>query len=459
MGPSGLIVGTEIISPNKLKAIKRAGLHAAVHEAYNLQCRRQEAIERMSEIPSDIARQVLEHSVPSADGNGINTQDALAILHPTMPSSGHGPLSHTGPSDPAVLHLPRLDASVLADNLGDALTIKDKVEGWVDDTPLELTSDPQTGNPSGFNLPAARIVQSACDIRIHWDELGGISEISAPTKEVTELICSKLNTLLLSDGKDSILKAILDANTSDASKILEAAEFDALKRSEGYSAYESYEAFVTLNDPRIGLSELQIANLGTVMAAILSGGLGTQQPVSKGEWPLILNQDSWFRFLITILTGAARVGARFKDLPSHGDHVLNTELASLPLSDDLPVPTTQTEMVKRLLEQLYAQFDERNDYKSLREQVKGIQDMILEKFKWLVRARVGAKCTFLSEYFSKDDLKDIMEQILLEEPRPELTEFIWSTWRKQGAAEAKKERGRVTQEAYQSALESYAIIG
>ena len=245
----------------------------------------------------------------------------------------------------------------------------------------------------------------------------------------------------------------------DTSKILEAAKFDALRGYEGYSAYDSYEVFVTLNDPRIGLSELQIAHLGTVTAAILSGGPGTQQAVSKGEWPLILNQDSWFRFLITVLAGAAHAGARFKDLPSRGDHTFNMELASLPLSDELTVPVTQTEMVKRLLEQLYAQFDKRNDYEALRERAKSIQDIILSKFEWLICARVGAKCAFLSEYFFENGLKDIMECILLEEPRPELTEFIRKTWRKQGTAEAEKERGRVVQAAYQEAIESFATTG
>lgn len=356
-------------------------------------------------------------------------------------------------------HLPRLEASVIADNLGDNPHFTDKVDRWVDNTPLELNMNPHEGNQSNFNLSHAKVIQVACDIHIHWDELGDISEISAPTKEVAEFICSRLKTLLLSDGKDSILKAISDGNTDDASKILEAAEFDALKGYEGYSAYDSYEEFVTLNDPRIGLSEIQIANLGTVTTAILSGGPGTQQAVSKGEWPLILNQDSWFHFLITILAGAVRASARFKDLPSHGNHAFNMELASLLLSDELPVPVTQMEMVKRLLEQLYAQFDERNDYEALREWAKGIQDIILGKFEWLVRTRVRVKCVFLSEYFSEDSLKDIVECILLEELHPELTEFIHQTWRKQGADEAEKERGRVMQAAYQEAIENFAVIG
>ena len=436
VGEGGQFIGTEIISPNEMKAIKSAGLHATVHEAYMLQQRRNLALDQMSVVPTDIGLNILALSNPS-DGTPENPI----------------PLSHTGP-EPAVSHLPRLEAGIIADNFDDIPDPINKVEEWVDNNPLAFTNNPQEGN--SFNRSCAQVVQSACDIRIHWDEFGGVSEISAPTKDVAEMICTKLRATL-SDGKDAIEKAITDANTEDASKILEAAEFDALQGYEGYSRFESLEAFHKLQDPRINLSEVEIANLGTVNAAVLSAGPGTQHAISKGEWPLILNRDSWFRYLITALAGAARAGARFKDLPSMGDFPLNA--ADLVLANDIPVPATQTELVKRLLEQLYAQFDERNDYEALHERSKHIQDTILEKFDWLVRARVGMKCAFLSEYFSEDDLKDIMERILMEEPRPALTQFIRDTWRKSGALEAEKERGRVTSAAYQEALESFAVAG
>ena len=436
MGEGGHFVGTEVISPNEMKAIKSAGLHTAVHEAYMLQQRRNHALDQMSVVPTDIGLNILAPSIPS---DGISENPI--------------PLSHTGP-EPAVSHLPCLEAGVLADNFEDIPDPINKVEEWVDNNPLAFTDNPQAGN--SFNRSCVQVIQLACDIRIHWDEFGGISEISAPTKEVAEMICTKLRATL-SDGKDAIEKAITDANTDDAAKILEAAEFDALQGYEGYSRYDSLEAFHKLQDPRINLSEVEIANLCSINAAVLSAGPGTQHAISKGEWPLILNRDSWFRFLITTLAVAARAGARFKDLPSMGDFPLHTP--DLVLTDDIPVPATQTELVKRLLEQLYAQFDERNDYEALHERSKHIQDTILEKFDWLVRARVGMKCAFLSEYFSEDDLKDIMERILMEEPRPDLTQFIRDSWRKSGAQEAEKERGRVTSAAYQEALDSFAIAG
>ena len=457
VGEGGQFVGTEIISPNEMKAIKTAGLHASVHEAYMLQQRRNLALDQMSVVPTEIGLNILAPSVPS-DGISVeaaNTQEAQAIFQSVPPSLDQnlGPPSHTDLVS-AAYHLPRLEAGVLADNFDDNPDPINKVEDWVDNNPLAFNNNPQEGN--GLNLSCVKVVQSACNIHIHWDEFGGISEISTPTREVAELMCSKLRDTL-SNGKDSIAKAIADGNTDDAAKILEAAEFDALQGYEGYSRYDSLEAFHTLHDPRIGLSELEIANLCTVNAAILSAGPGTQHAVSKGEWPLILNRDLWFRYLISSLTGAARAGSRFKDLPSMGDFPLNA--ADLVLADDIAVPATQTELVKRLLKQLYAQFDERNDYEALHERSKHIQDGILEKFEWLVRARVGVKCAFLSEYVSEDILKDIMERILMEEPRPELTQFIRESWRKQGALEAEKERGRVVNQAYQEAIESHAIAG
>ena len=210
VGPSGTFVGTEVIPPNELKAINKAGLHATVHKAYALQQQRKHTLENASDVPTEIALNILEADRPS-DYNSV-TRHASAG-HPIKEASINTlamdhPLSHTGPSEPAVHHLPHLEASILADNLRDTPTFKDKVGDWVDDTPLNLSLNPHKGNRSAPPLPYARVIQSACDIRIHWDDLGDISEISAPTKEVAEMICSKLNGLLLSDGKDSILKAI-----------------------------------------------------------------------------------------------------------------------------------------------------------------------------------------------------------------------------------------------------------
>ena len=95
----------------------------------------------------------------------------------------------------------------------------------------------------------------------------------APSKEAAKFIFHKLKESL-SDGKDSIIWAISNNVTDDANKILVVAEADALVGVEGYSHYESYEVFHTLNNPRTNLLEVSIANLVTVSSSILSAGLG-----------------------------------------------------------------------------------------------------------------------------------------------------------------------------------------
>lgn len=101
-----------------------------------------------------------------------------------------------------------------------------------------------------------------------------------------------------------------------------------------------------------------VADLGTVSGAILMAGPGTQKDIVMGDWPLILDCDSWFCFAITSLANIAKAGARFKDFTSRGNHAFNTEEAQFTIGDKFEVPATQTEMMRRLLEQIYAQLDE-----------------------------------------------------------------------------------------------------
>ena len=194
------------------------------------------------------------------------------------------------------------------------------------------------------------------------------------------------------------------------------------------------------------MTGITVANLALVSAAILSSGPGDQKDVTMGEWPLILDKDSWFCFLITMLAGAARAGVRFQDLPSRGNFPLNTKEASLNLADDIEVPATQTEMVKRLLKQIYAQLDERNDVSALEERVKHVQQTALDHFKWLVRARVAMKCLFMSNYFPEGELKEIMECILLESPKVD-------NWIKQIQQREKAELAKAQNEAYHICLQ------
>lgn len=85
-----------------------------------------------------------------------------------------------------------------------------------------------------------------------------------------------------------------------------------------------------------------VANLATVSAAVLSGGPRDLADITRGEWPLILDKDSWFHFLITMLADITRAGARFWDLPSRGNFPFNTKEALFEeVANDVEVPVTQ----------------------------------------------------------------------------------------------------------------------
>lgn len=174
--------------------------------------------------------------------------------------------------------------------------------------------------------------------------------------------------------------------------------------------------------------------------------------MANSTWLLILNNDLWFCFLISILSGAAQAGAQFRDLTSRGNFPLNTEDASLELHNDFPVPATQTEMVKRLLKQLYTQMDERNDVVALEEHTNQIQDKALKDFEWLVCTHIGVKCLFLSKNFPEGELQEIMEQIILENPRVEITHRMRQLWVCQVEENSAAKIARVQSEAYHKAL-------
>lgn len=65
-----------------------------------------------------------------------------------------------------------------------------------------------------------------------WDDLGD-SSYTSPSKELAQLVCAKLEHVF-SDGKDSILKAILDDNVDDMTKIWEAVESAMMVGAKGY---------------------------------------------------------------------------------------------------------------------------------------------------------------------------------------------------------------------------------
>lgn len=227
------------------------------------------------------------------------------------------------------------------------------------------------------------------------------------------------------------MQVVAENNMDDATKLLEAAELNMMVDTEGYSRYESLEPFRMLCNLRIGLKQSLVADLGTITGAILAAGPGTQKDITLGDWPLILDGDSWFCYAITCLANIAKAGARFKDFPSRGNHQFNVEEASFTLGNNFEVPTTQAEMIRRLLEQIYAQLDERNDCSTLEERAKFLQNKALDSFEWLVQARVALKSVFLGQYLPETDIKAMMEQVLLERPKAEMMEELRAQWREE----------------------------
>ena len=449
-GEGGQGIPSELISPNEMKAVQKAGLRAAVREATALLNRRQEALERMSDVPLEDAKAILEAGLSDPDQN--NSDIARAILKDDTPPP------RTEVLDPAASHPPQPEAHVHVDNL-EATPMN--IEHWTDDIPLQ-PDNPNTiladaSQHTNIAMARTEITLAANNIVIDWDELGNASYTSH-SSEMARMIYGQLDKVF-SEGRDSLLKTVTDNNADDAAKILEAAEESMLVGAEGYSKFETFEAYRTIDDPRINMSGIAINNLALISASLLSAGPGSKEDASLGDWPLVLDKDSWFRFLITTLAGAARAGARFKDLPSRGNHPLDPKTMALELSDDAEFPGSQTELVKRLLEQIYAQFDERNDVSALEERAKAVQQKAIDHFEWLVRARVAMKCLFLSNYFPEGELIEIMERILHEAPRVEVYHTMKRNWLERIQATEKEEGARAYNDAYHEFIQSERARG
>ena len=245
MGPNGQVVHTELVSPNELKLIKKAGLRAAVREATTLLHRRTEALDRNSPVPIEHTAAVLDQTNLSLDISQVNLSIVEAVLRTASP------LSHTGGATPAVPTDLAEGTWPRADNPEAPLNAVENIQRWTNDILLQL------GNPNNIledqtlhtQIPMSHteITLAVCDIHVDWDNLGD-SSYSSPSKELAMLVCTKLGRAF-SEGKDSLLKAISDDNADDVAKILDVAKEAMMIGAEGYTKYESLEPFRTLNDP------------------------------------------------------------------------------------------------------------------------------------------------------------------------------------------------------------------
>ena len=436
-GGGGQVVPTEIVSPNELKRLEAAGRKAAVEDAFqkidfvpNEEFKMMGVANMRANVQAKA--QKIEH-ISANEAKALQITEMKALVQHEVSKLGAGPAKPTEEDrfrSPSIVPAPG-------------------ISNWIQGVEPPPAGAPQLDNHGNFRLVGMSVndaIAAASEVKVEWDILDGSESYSADTKELANMICAKLNRTL-SEGKDSIAQAVAENSMADANKLLEAAEFNMMVNAEGYSRYKSFEPFRMLPDPRIGLKQSLVADLGTISRAILAAGPGSQKDITDGDWPLILDADSWFRYTITCLANIAKVGARFRDFPSRGDHPFDTEQASFALGNEFECPATQAEMMRQLLEQIYSQLDERNDCSALNERAKFLQEKALDSFEWSIRARVALKSVFLGQYLPEEDVKAMMEQVLLERPKAEIMDDLRGRWAKEVDETIEREGKKIQQNA------------
>ena len=433
-GSGGQTIPVEIVSPNELKRLEAAGRKAAVDEAFQkIEFVPQEELKLMgmANMRANVQAETQKIDLVSpSEAKALQLAELRALVQQEVSNLRPQPADGEHARSPSAIPNPG---------------IGNWIEG-IEQVPMNTSQLDKPGNDRKVGMSVNDALAAASEVKVEWDILEGAESYTADTRELALMICANLNRTL-SEGKDSIAQAVAENNMADASKLLEAAELGMMVDAEGYSRYESFEPFRMLPDPRIGLKQSLIADLGTITGAILAAGPGTKKDIVEGDWPLILDCDSWYRYAITCLANIAKAGARFKDFPARGNHPFETELASFALGNEFERPATQAEMMRRLLEQIYSQLDERNDCSALDERAKSLQEKALNSFEWLVRARVALKSVFLGQYLPEDDVKAIMEQILLERPKAEIMDELRGRWAKEVDSTIEQEGKKIQQEA------------
>ena len=287
--------------------------------------------------------------------------------------------------------------------------------------------DVQMFPPEVIGFSSLEVAEMAKEIHVDWDEDGEILRYPVNSPQMAVLIRQKL-IQIFSERKDAIDKAVTEGKTDNATNLIHAAKQSMLRRTEGYSQYVTYDGYKVLDDSRIGLMNDLVDDLATIMTAVLSGGPMTSDDLLNGEWPAILNVNSWFKLTTTLLAAMARAAGHFKDLPSRGNFPIDTKEDELTLDDNLPFPASQMELIKRLFEQLYARFDETGDNAALEERAKGVQADYWSRYEWLLNTCIGHKLIFLGEYINEEDFKTVIEQIVRIAPMEEITETICQGW-------------------------------
>lgn len=186
---------------------------------------------RESPVPTAIGQAILEQSLPSSSKDGNQCVQSHVVATIFQPN----PISHTEAKASAVNPLARLEASALADNLSSAPLFHN----------MSMSGETMFPSKQVIRIPLSSRNNTPIKVCPTSKQSGQLvtSTSIGMNLEVYQnipLLQKKLQNsfvrnLTMSEGKDSIVKVVLDDSTSNAMKILDVAKQETLHGAEGYS--------------------------------------------------------------------------------------------------------------------------------------------------------------------------------------------------------------------------------
>lgn len=91
-----------------------------------------------------------------------------------------------------------------------------------------------------------------------------------------------------------------------------------------------------------------------IIGSALSAGPCQDDAWKKGEILAGLDNSSWFRLTMSILSSIARGCGRAPNVHARGNFPIDYEADSFTYSNDLEAPTSQADAVQRMAAQIYS---------------------------------------------------------------------------------------------------------
>ena len=230
---TGQEVPLEVVSPNELKHLEAAGRKAAVEEAF-------QKIDFIS--PEEHAllgkaerKALIQHETQKIDLVSVNEAKAMQVAE--MRALVQEECGKRDNDNKHQIRLPTPGDPNRSPSVTPAPGIGNWIQG-VEPNPESGLGLDKLGNYRQVGMSLNKAIMVASDIKVEWDILDRAESYKADTKELAGIICAKLNRTL-SEGKDSILKAVSDNNMDNAAALLDAVEKTMMVDAEGYSRYES----------------------------------------------------------------------------------------------------------------------------------------------------------------------------------------------------------------------------